>query len=706
MVGLTIRCENPAVQRGYSLVNVDVLNQMAAKERDDWIHALRQLAARYQSPNEVSNAVKVIRIWIAKRLTDPTHYPLTPSTDRETLRLIKRLRRAVYEGMVSEHRRLCSANGTWRAFLKAAALAARRGALPYIDFESPSIAPFLHIQPDAARMRAANGHSFFENEVPANFSAEEDSFHSGLLVPISITLSDQQYLADYQKRLQQALDAFSSAAELEFRHLVRRRELGAAYKCRLPYAEVRAKFGHGSFEKYKDPVNKLHMFDPAGGHPHVHRFLISYVFWQQGGYPRPYIRYARNADNRPVKAIAEEPIAKFVARYGVRRLAPYFGLLNARTAVPLLMLLLIDHPRINVHSLLRAEIEDSHGHPVLILPAGDNDQATRLTVTKPRARSKKQSILTDRGRRVIQFVLDITEDVRKKLREQGRYAEARRLWVGTTDSAGYRLGSLSINSMSRWFHRGKSSQAIRESNLQKSTYASGLRCDHDFVRTHPRLSEWIGLVTLKTLRASAGVMVWFRHGGDIRAAAEAFGHKDIMTTICNYVPKPLQFAMYEREIRRWQNLLIIAATGSHPQALPLTDFDESAELDQFIRGVTEDTFGLHDKIGTLIGRLDLLASDVRDLAETQGALEHDECEALLIEDPMRLAIAFLYADSMSAEPVIRWDSDHEDSLRLWVELTRALLGPLPDSLRAVTQLGKRARAIADAFRCNPPRSPI
>ncbi|MDO2211854.1 hypothetical protein Q2457_25500, partial [Escherichia coli] len=78
---------------------------------------------------------------------------------------------------------------------------------------------------------------------------------------------------------------------------------------------------------------------------------------------------------------------------------------------------------------------------------------------------------------------------------------------------------------------------------------------------------WRDKINFKAIRVNVGVATYLNTDGDLVATAKAFGHKHIRTTINNYIPLALQRAIFERQIRRHQNLLITSAMNEESEML-------------------------------------------------------------------------------------------------------------------------------------------
>jgi hypothetical protein len=562
---------------------------------------------------------------------------------------------------------------------------AAAGLFPVLDWKAVAYRPYKVTNAHITRSQFRNGTLAEASMVPSNLDAKSDSYHTDILVPLSIHLTDDAYLLKYERDLNNAIEAFHTCAERELRNLQRRFTLGKAYVRSIDYGEImllldsrRDKLGKvgGNYGGYIDPKTGLHYFDSNGGHPKLVRHLISMVHHEMGGIPKPWIHK---------KEVVGPGHWRFVKDYNKNKLLPYLGILSSRTAAPFLVLLLLENPRINVESLLNAKLEDKYGRTLLFSKAGDDGKVLRLTVDKPRARSQKHSVLSERSMAVLDWLIRFTKPVRDYLRAQGREEDARWLWLGITTTKHYEYGRLSLRQLAKGFQP-------QPSLLPKEGKTSRTSC---FIRSHKELAPWIGKASLRSLRVSKGVAVWFRSKGDPVLTAQAFGHNKAQITLENYIPKPIQSAMYERQVRRWQNLLICAASSQKPYLLAATDFSTTDQLHEFLIGLLADT-----EIGN--DRSDTLLANIRDIVEPKIAVEeidhHDENQrskqVMIINDPNRVAVLMLYREHLLQAPkpsLDRPDTTTHSTPRMWMELAGALNGDLLEEQCELRELVSHAR---------------
>jgi hypothetical protein len=69
---------------------------------------------------------------------------------------------------------------------------------------------------------------------------------------------------------------------------------------------------------------------------------------------------------------------------------------------------------------------------------------------------------------------------------------------------------------------------------------------------------------------NSGVLKFLEADGDLVVAARIFGHRSVKTTLGHYVPNALRIALFERQVRRHQNRLIVQAFSDHERLLEVS----------------------------------------------------------------------------------------------------------------------------------------
>lgn len=697
MNGRFLRVKDKDKLLGYCKVNVSFLDQHLSPDlAKAWQQALQRYANGYDRPTSVYWVLRVLRLWfgLSKRQRDRYQYP--PVSPDRASSLIKDLRRAHYEAGAEKHKAFPTINGEWGCFIQFMRRAERAQLFPSLRWDSSAYGPISYqkIRPSRDTARTLNELSL----VPKSMDKGLDSYNAELLEPISLSLSDEEYLIDYERRLGVALDSFHQCAVRDFESLKTKYEEGLKLVAGSKYSEIMHLLGtrrdrDGKIRVnggYIDPTNGKHFFRESDGHPDLLANLLSVVHHEMGDIPTPYQSSKGGGGER----LMGPPHWVYVTYYGKNRLIPYMGLLTADSAITLIVLILLEHPNINVESLMRAEISGRDGRTIVLNDAGENGGALRLTVNKPRARSQKHAILSPLVHEVVAHVLKWTAPARKQLRKDGRVAESRRLWIGIELNT-YDLTAFTPLGLRRSFRPDST-------RWRKSDSAYSTRTSH-FLQRHPELKPWAEKATLRSLRVSKGVLRWLRGGGDAVAAASVFGHRQVSTTLTCYVPKALQAVMYERHVRRHQNLLIAAASATRPYLLQATDFGSTSELHHFLASLLKQSgHENHSEEDTLLGRVrSILEPPATPTQNNNSAESIGRQRVLIYNDPERLAVAFLYREFLLNAPTRILDTPDvatRTTPRMWLDIASALQGELPDAMHELRELVGNAQCEADRLR--------
>jgi len=205
-------------------------------------------------------------------------------------------------------------------------------------------------------------------------------------------------------------------------------------------------------------------------------------------------------------------------------------------------LLIMLNPSWTPYAILDAKVKDPYGKPYLEI----NDGIYRFRVDKPRARAKKESQLDALSSEIIETVLRASAKQRMRLR----------------DANAHRAEYLFLLS-------AKSDPSLRgvEGNLYK---------------VFPVLESVLppGTINLKRIRATEGVLEWFRTGS-VQAMRKKLGNTT-RVILHHYLPAPLLAAWNVRLIRRFQNLWVSVAAAKEDFLLDVTDFHSIEDLHIFL----------------------------------------------------------------------------------------------------------------------------
>lgn len=669
---------NAAKESGRSVVDfTGFAAWLTAESRSIAWRALRRYAARYSTASQIYAVRAVLELWreeVCRRGAQPPGPGQCPD---DLVLELARLREALFRQGIGAGNMVTTVSFKWGCFLQFLKDARAVGFLPKFNPHARALRPLPLRFIRSSREAAARDPDRHHGRIPRTLNLKKDSYNEELLEPISISAADDQYLEDYEHRLRQAVEAFRRCALREFLEFERVENEGRALIRGGDYPKLKSLVeGRSGPRKYMDPSCGKHLFRPEGGHPKWLEHLLLVVHHEMGGIPRPYVRYVFQDGKQFARVVpGSPPYWAFVQNSGKNALLPYLGLMSSGIAAVCFVLLLLEHPNINVTSLARATVFDDHGRMSLLLDATERDgPATRLFLQKPRAGTERAVLLTPLSRRVIKCVIRCTEVLRQQLRKNGKERAANRLWIGI-NTLTYDVIDISEKTLSTAFRGQRGERDWGESS--KPTRRT------PFVERHAELERWRESATLKSLRVSVGVLEYLQSGGDLVAAARAFGHRNIKTTIAHYIPEALRLAIHERQIRRHQNILIASAVSDSQSLLRMTDFRTLEELHLFLNSGIPDAYRQNEEMN----------AGAPDSAEADSSIP----PLVLCKDVRALAILVLYREHLRGAPdAMLGQADVLTNMtpKFWCEFMDALKAPLPTGFQEIRSLLHRAEALA------------
>jgi hypothetical protein len=184
------------------------------------------------------------------------------------------------------------------------------------------------------------------------------------------------------------------------------------------------------------------------------------------------------------------------------------------------------------------------------------------------------------------------------------------------------------------------------------------------------------------------VLKFLQSDGNLAVAVEVFGHRRPSTTIRNYIPEALLNQIYERQVRRHQNSLIVWAHPDEDVRLKMTDFTTVEQLHEFLRsGIPLVTDPELAELGT---------SKAVATAEVLNERRVSASEVILMEDATAIAMSLLYREHLRGAP--RQFLEKPDPVtklppKFWVDFVESLTIDLPPALYQVRQLVEQARML-------------
>ncbi|SFI00320.1 hypothetical protein SAMN04487959_11463 [Modicisalibacter xianhensis] len=209
--------------------------------------------------------------------------------------------------------------------------------------------------------------------------------------------------------------------------------------------------------------------------------------------------------------------------YGREFVRRHLGL--TRTTSVAFFILLVIELGVNVESLDSARLQNLNGE-LRLTSSFDDPALTRVAVVKPRAAKVVHKLAGPSEAISVSEIMSALYAMTEHWRQDGEMA----LWLAP--------------------RRGDVPAPIgKHQSLWKA-----------FLRRWPSISALISKpITRADVRVLGGVVVWFEAGGDMQVAAAYLNNRPDVA-LRNYIPKEIQDAFYEHQIRKFQNLLVIAAT--------------------------------------------------------------------------------------------------------------------------------------------------
>ena len=238
------------------------------------------------------------------------------------------------------------------------------------------------------------------------------------------------------------------------------------------------------------------------------------------------------------------------------------GIIQNRDVSFICALLMMENPQFTFESLLYCKIVDKHGKTWL----ESNNGVFSFTLEKKRAKTFKRESLSDLSYDIISTLFKMRESYKDfiptNIKNQLFITLAHNKRVKTPFTiptsckvAGFLSGS----------HSSIKSYRSNINTIFPSLDDIGLAK---------------GMLTHSKLRSTEGILEFFRTGS-VRAVSRKLGNTK-KVALEHYLPKPLIAAYNTRQVRRFQNLLIVAATINEDYMLEAVDFNTIGELNNFI----------------------------------------------------------------------------------------------------------------------------
>lgn len=504
----------------------------------------------------------------------------------------------------------------------------------------------------------------------------ENPIDERTIVNISLSRTDDGFLDELENEFRQAKYAFMSSALSEIDAIQEKYLLGKKLAKEVNWSVLKQKiddahsFGKPFYDKDFD--YKVHLF--KSDHP---KFLQNTLCYIQNSHNGLFLGHEKCG-----LELYPDPALKHLARNSNGMRAAdwdgYLGRVTCRALVPFFVYFLLRFPNFRMFPLLQAEIESESGASSSLTSVGESNDKLRFIVDKKRVHEEKVGYLDEEAQKILNLLNDLTTPFRKKLKHDNN-PEYRKLWlvVNGGGSFGYPR-VMNHKSIRRTF--GQNVRRIASGRLRDNELAVA---KNSFLASHEKLKKYIDTATIKKIPPISGILTWFDSLGDASKAATALGNTKKMTMDC-YIPKPIQHLMNIRMIRRFQNLIICAASAGRGYILEATDFNSSDELHAFLADMllSEPEVG-KDAQHTLTikqilnQKLNIHGNEAELLEASQGLnAKTDKVKVSISIDS--LATLFLYEEHINVSDINISSSQNTNNPIFWRNLAKTLHKLLPE----------------------------
>lgn len=657
--------KNVSRKSGVTVVDFQFLRGWLGPGAEKFLDAVRRNGRRYIAAQTTYSSRRVLKAWADLCARKKWPAPSGEMAEEEVRQQLARLREAFFSSEVKAGNALTTAGNHWSQFVRLLDDLAATEALPPIERSDSRIAPPGTKLLLADRAMAASS-PVSVSTAPRSLNVAKDSFNDGLFEPISILASDDEYLEEYQKRLENAIATIRHCALKDFEELERMHQEGKSLVSQFNQ-KLLERFKGSSRLRFIDEATGKSYLKADGGHPDLLKNLLGMVVHDMGGIPQPHFYYSSKTEKR----YRDDSWSYWYAiqRYNKNRLLPYLGIMSSEAAGICMLLIMLEHPKFNATSMYRARIiREKDGQSCITTTGLTREGSLRFTVEKPRAAEDKSEELSDLAKRVLTRVTEWTQPVRDVMRKAGRDDEATMLWVGMSS---HDFGLIQFSEKSLLGAVRRNTQWIKYGNKPNRNRVTG------FLDRHSELAPWADKFNLKSVRVNLGVLIYLQSGGDLVATARAFGHKNVATTIGNYIPNALRIAIYERQIRRHQNRLLAEAIKPEEDRLKVMDFRTVEELHRFLASLRQN-----EAVDSPPPRM-----------KGNRRVGPAESRLILCDNPDAFAVAMIYRDKLrlaTTKFLDRPDSVTGLKPRFWCDFVDAIVEPLPLAMAPITGLVRKA----------------
>ncbi|WP_223616260.1 hypothetical protein [Pseudomonas sp. BF-B-30] len=326
------------------------------------------------------------------------------------------------------------------------------------------------------------------------------------------------------------------------------------------------------------------------------------------------------------------------------------GLLSKRDCAAACCILTLENPSFNADSIANADLYTQNGK--LYIKAQTIHQRLIFSISKPRARTRKVSVLSPLSARIIMNVVQATSDIRERQKFFHK-RNWRKLFLISTRK---QIGSISRPSSIISTGNGITLHSLFEARLKQV-----------------EIDQFS--FNLSTMRSTQAILCFLKHGS-IKMVADLLNNS-VQVVKKHYIPLWMMIYWGNRILRTIQQKIIVVSTEGSAWQLEASDFLDAASLRKFITKILRDLKN-GDAFSEMIReRLGKYSSEPLDQP-------YRETELLILTGVKELAFLYAYSDVVQAsniKPVTSDDSELSDEqIRSVVELFRQCDRILDDEL--------------------------
>jgi len=500
------------------------------------------------------------------------------------------------------------------------------------------------------------------------------------IVPISLARSDDDYLDELYFQFCDSREAFLKAALREINGIETIFQEGQKIVEATDYAELTKilKTADGSKWPYYDRDKKAHLF--ASTHPKQKANVLCYIANHHDGLFLGWKKCGMDLQEDPAlkRVFIHEKNVNTDTVLRAADVDKYLGRMTTRMLVPFFVYLLIKNPKSRIASLISVEIDGKNGVNLFLTDAGESKGKVRAKTVKNRAHAEKSQIQDLESLRVINLLIELTTPFRALLKKMG-HPDCHKLWLCV--DGGDSLG------MPRWMNDkslrksfGMNAKRLGDPNLLRNDRSVAV---NSFLNSHAELEPYIQSATLSKLAPIVGIINWFETEGNSESAAKVLGHS-VKTNMDSYIPRLIQSLMNERVIRRFQNLLICAATANMERMLEASDFTSIEELHEFL---AQTLLEEKDQTNASTSEKSIcrIFTDKYNDTAVDVDVENGNGKQLRVSiSEHNLVLLFLYQEHIDSSGIAQsstedFEQPEVSAILFWANLSRALHRVLPDS---------------------------